>query len=159
MASVSQRAKKCSSGGAAEFAEASKYGHIARPVREALRALSREASTDALPGRAEPREPRRGSVTTQTGPSGDASSIYKLASAIRQVPRFSGTQAILEFAKEAGLGLAPRPKESRERLARRVAEAIFLTKEPRRSQIISRLAGEGNSQTQGWIDVIKNARP
>ena len=144
---------------AAEFAEASKYGNIARPVRDALRALSREASTDATPGKAERRESHPNAVDSRPRHSGDASSVQAMATAIRQAPRLASTQAMLQFAKEAGLSLSPRPKESRERLARRVAEAISLTSEPRRSQIILRLAGGGDSQTQGWIDVIKNPRP
>jgi hypothetical protein len=144
---------------AAEFAEAGKYGNIARPVRDALRALSRKASTDATSGSAERRESHAISAASRPRLSGDASSVRDVATAIRQTPRFTSTQVILQFAKETGLSVSPRPKESRERLARRVAEAIFLAREPRRSQIISRLAGEGDSQTQGWIDVIKNPRP
>jgi hypothetical protein len=143
---------------AAEFAEASRYSNMAQPVRDALRALSREAAMDAPSGRGEhPQPPPDG--PTRTRPSGNATSIHELANAIRQATRFSSTQAILQFAKEAGLNVPPRPKESRDRLARRVAEAIFLTREPRHSQIISRLTGEGDSQTQGWINVIKNPRP
>jgi hypothetical protein len=144
---------------ATEFAEASRYSNIAQPVRDALRALSREASSDAPSGRTEHGQPRPDPAATRTRPSGDASSIHEVANAIHQAQRFSSTQAILQFAKEAALSVPPRPKESRERLARRVAEAIFLTREPRRSQIIARLSGEGDSQTQGWIDAIKNPRP
>jgi len=143
---------------AADFADASTYGNIPQPVRDALRALSREATADAQSERAKPRRQRPDTSAIRSRLFDDFSSLQGLANAIRHASRFNSTQTILQFAKEAGLSVAPRSKESRERLAKRVAEQISLTKEPRRSQIISRLAGEGDSQTQGWIDTIKTPR-
>jgi len=78
---------------------------------------------------------------------------------ILQARRLSTVQSILQFAREAGLAVQARPKEGRDRLAKRVAEAIMAAREPRRSQIIAQLAGNGESQTQGWIDAIKNPHP
>jgi hypothetical protein len=90
---------------------------------------------------------------------GRAEQIIDIVNMIHRSQRFDNNWSILQFAKEAGLRVLARPKESRERLAKRVAEAIFLTPEPRRSQIVAQLAGDGDSQTQGWIDVIKTPRP
>jgi hypothetical protein len=147
---------------AAEFAEASRYKGIAPPLRDVLRALTNEASGGA-PSQSAVRTPARPSqASAQMSPSASPfrgpDPTIEIADMIRQTKRFDSTQSILRFAKEAGLTVLPRPKESRERLAKRVAGAILLTREPRRSQIVGQLASNGDTQTQGWIDAIKNPR-
>jgi hypothetical protein len=140
---------------AAEFAEASRYSNLTRPVREVLRALSREASSDPSAPRIRIRE--SSPVIARARAADGFIPVQDIAKLIRHGKQFNSTQSIHQFAKESGLNVSPRPKESRERLAKRVAEEIFSTKEPRRSQIIARLSG-GDNQTQGWIDAIKSPR-
>jgi len=147
---------------AADFAEASKYKGMTPPLRDALRALTREATTDSKGTSGEPTDsanskPNR--VVAGTSLSDRPDPMLEIVKMFRQSKRFGSTQSILQFAKDVGLSVQARPKESRERLARRVAEAILLTQEPRRSHIVAQLAGDSDSQTQGWIDVIKNPRP
>ena len=144
---------------AADFAEASRYKGIAPPLRDVLRALTDEASSGAPSQPADRAAKRQDQPGARTSPSTGPDPTIEIANMIRQAKRFNSTQSIIQFAKEAGLSVLPRPKESRERLAKRVAEAILLTREPRRSQIVGQLAGNGDSQTQGWIDAIKNPRP
>jgi hypothetical protein len=144
---------------ASDFFRASEYGAVTGHVSEALRELAREA--ERFPAEAHSTKARRPkplsseSVRSQHNSSDEKAEIV---SAIRSSRRFSSTQSIIQFAKEMGLKVAPRSKESRQRLAGRLADAILLSPEPRRLQIISQLVGAGDSQTQGWLDVIKGSR-
>ncbi len=146
---------------ATDLAQASEYRGISPRVRTALRALTDESGVDS--GGLAPRQSGREKpewAVSGAPPSGSSDLATEIVSAIRnQAGRFSSTSSILQFAKDAGLSVQARNKESRERLSRRVAEAILQVKEPRRSQIVSLIAGVSDSQTQGWINVIKNRRP
>ncbi len=145
-----------------DFARASEYHGLTPHLQEALRALSREASkasvikesrrssSNKLGDRARTKE-RQDTTSARTERS-------SLVSMLQQQPRFASTQSILRFAKELGLGIEPRHKESRERLAGRVADAILQQTAQRQSQIVGKLIGGGDSQTQGWINVIKGSR-
>lgn len=141
---------------AAELDQASNYQGIAPNIRNALHALSREASAERPKQQRdlEGPPPNRGS----SRPVAEKNSLSEIATAIREAKQFSSTRSIIQFANEAGLTVEARPKESRERLARRVAEAILSLREPKRSQVIARISREGDSQTQGWIDAIKTTR-
>lgn len=139
---------------ASELDQASNYQGIGSNIRRALHALSCEASAEHPKQQRELERPLASRGTSRTAKD----SLSELATAIRQAKRFSTTHSIIQFANEAGLSLEARPKESRERLARRVAEAILSLREPKRSQVIGRISGEGDSQTQGWIDAIKTSR-
>lgn len=144
---------------AADFIQASEYKGITPHLREALLALAREAErslSDATghPARGRHSRPHSDEIGVSHNERDDQ--ISAIVSMIRRSPRFYSNPSILQFAKDAGLRVLGRPKESRERLAKRVAEAISLTPEPRRSQILTQLAGNGDTQTQGWIDVIKS---
>lgn len=144
---------------ASDFLRASEYGSMTEHMSEALRALAREAEqypANTKPGQTKkPKPPMTEPVRSQHNRSDQKLEIVE---AVRRSRRFSSTQSIIQFAKEVGLRIAPRSKESRERLAGRLADAILITPEPRRSQILSQLVGAGDSQTEGWLDVIKGSR-
>jgi hypothetical protein len=146
---------------AEDFIHASQYGAITPHVREALRALAREAGRDSSRAVTKPMEKGHSRPSSASVPGSNNQSsnpLLAIVNMIRRSRRFGGTQSMLQFAKEMGLNVPARPKEGRERLAKRLAEAILLAPEPRRSDIVAQLAGNGDSQTQGWIDVIKNPR-
>ena len=144
---------------ATDFAGASEYGGLTPPLRDALRALTIEASSGASRQRGSWFDTRQDLAVTRKAPSGRSDYIDELPEMILQARRLNSVQSILQFAKEVGLTVPARPKEGKDRLAKRVAEAIMLAREPRRSQIVDLLAGQEESQTQGWIDAIKNPRP
>jgi hypothetical protein len=146
----------------AEFTTAANYTGLSDGMRAALLALAREAGQS---NRESPSDAARAGHSRQTlgrnrepsvGHSVTRDGIFDM---IRKSPRFSSFRAILEFAKELGLSVQARPKDGKDRLARRLAEAIESTSEPRRSQVLAALDRERESQTQGWIGVIKNNRP
>jgi hypothetical protein len=141
---------------ASELDQASNYEGIGSNIRRALHALSCEVSADSPKQRRELERPTPNRVPSRTAREKDT--LSEVATAIRQAKRFSSTHSIIQFANDAGLSLEVRPKESRERVARRVAAAILSLREPKRSQVIARISGEGDSQTQGWIDAIKTTR-
>jgi len=147
---------------AAELIRASEYGGITPHIGEALRSLAQEA--ERLPAgsakrtqEASHRRPDSGG--TEQAHREDLGQKSGIVALLRRSERFHSSQSILQFAREAGLDLTARPKESKERLASRVASAILLAPEPRRSQIVARLTNGSGSQTQGWIDVIKGTHP
>src|ERR1017187_547561 len=139
--------------GAAELIRASEYGGVAPHIGEALRALAHEAGR--LPAGTAKRSPdasrrRLDSIAGEPASREQLTGISDIVALLRRSQRFHSSQSILQFAREVGLELAARPKESKERLARRVASAILLAPEPRRSQIVARLTNGSGSQTQGW---------
>jgi hypothetical protein len=147
---------------AAELTRASEYGGITPHIGAALRSLAHEAErrpagTSKRPLDAGHRRPD--SIGGEPASREDLAQKSGIVALLRRSQRFHSSQSILQFAREAGLDLAARPKESRDRLASRVASAILLAPEPRRSQILARLTNGSGSQTQGWIEVIKGERP
>jgi hypothetical protein len=142
---------------ATDFAHASRYAGVTPQLREVLQALARESKSFASGSSkqravAPPRSDSNGDLGSRDGRDGQKAA---LAAMLSRSQRFESNRSILQFAREVGLTVLPRPKESRDRLATRVAEAILSTPEPKRSQVVSRLARGGDNQTQGWIDVIK----
>jgi len=147
---------------AAEFIEASEYKGTTPHLREALRALAREADrprSNTPKQSLDTRPSQPNSVADGASRNDQDQHIGQITDSIRRSQRFGSNRSMLQFANEVGLRVVARPKESRERLAKRVAEAISLVPEPRRSQMLAQLTGNGDRQTQGWIDVIKSPRP
>jgi len=145
---------------ASDFTKASEYVGESSRVRNALRALARESGNESMDVPSSVESPRSGRAGSGTPPANRTDLTAQIVDTIRQQSgRFGSTASILQFAKNVGLSIQGRHKESRERLARRVAEAILQLREPRRNQILAMLADSADSQTQGWIDVIKSRRP
>jgi hypothetical protein len=63
--------------------------------------------------------------------------------------------SLVRFAGLYGIELQGRPKDGRERVAKRLAGIIMNLPDSERVQISSDLLGKVSDQTQGWIDVIK----
>lgn len=146
-----------------DFARASAYHGLTPHLREALRALSREAgrASDFRESRDLSSNKLNARVRNAERPKDTTSGLTQkpsLVSMLQRQPRFASTQSILQFAKEIGLSIEPRHKESRERLASRVADAILQQTIQRQSQIVGKLIGGAESQTQGWINVIQGSR-
>jgi len=141
-----------------DFARAGDYRGLTPHLREALRALSREAGKGHAGGKSSEtgasRDIRTRRPRSPVGPRQKGS----IVSMFSRDPRFATTLSILQFASEAGLSIEPRPKESRERLAGIVADAILQQTGEKQSQILSWLFGRGYSQTEGWINAIKGSR-
>jgi hypothetical protein len=146
---------------AADLIQASEYRGITPDLKQALRALAREAGP---PSRRQPkrstsrRSPPADSAGASAQPADQPARASDVADVIRLSKRLDSNPAILQFAKDVGLKIMPRPKESRRRLAKRVAEAISLVPQAQRAQILEQLSGDVDRQTQGWLDAIKSAR-
>jgi hypothetical protein len=132
-----------------DFLEASKYAGTSRHMRVALRFLAREA------------EPGARYTTGQKTRSGNSSGGViidersQFLNLLRRSPFFDSTRSILEYASSIGFRLAASPKESRQRLASRLATLVEKLPEAKRREVIGDLLKERGNQTQGWIEVIK----
>ncbi len=144
----------------ADFAAAGRYSGVSDTIRAALLALAREAGqpTDQSPNdvdlkngaRQNPDSKRRQSVRQPLTRDG-------ILDVILNSPRFANSRAILDYASTHGLNIQAKPKDGKERLARRLAAVIDSTSEPRRSDLLAVLDREKGNQTQGWIGVIRSA--
>jgi hypothetical protein len=144
-----------------DFVAASRYSGVSDTIRSILLALARETgpsrqqSVNELSHRENLQQnldsKRRQSV--RQPPSRD-----RILDAILKSPRFANSRAILEYASAHGLTVRTKPKDGKERLARRLAAAIESAPESVRADVLAGLEWEKGSQTQGWIDVIKSSR-
>jgi hypothetical protein len=76
--------------------------------------------------------------------------------AIRHSAYFDNIRTLNYFARKTGIKQQSRPKESKDKFARRLARAILLLPQSKREQAIADLGTVTKSQTEGWIDVIRN---
>ena len=142
---------------AADFVSASEYKGTAPNLKHALLALAEECRPER--GGEEGKErASRSAVGREGGIDQRQIEERTILNAILDSARFKSARSVADFAKDLGLRIAVRPKDSRHRLARRLAQVISAQPEPRRSEIVGLLV-RGNDQVQGWIDVIKSARP
>lgn len=143
-----------------DFREAKNYSGISRNMREALDALCREADPrrriehskeQQIPElRAKSRSISAEGSTTKLDAKDD------ILSAIRHSAYFENMRSLVSFCRNAGVRLQSRPKESKDKFAKRIANAIQLLPEGRREEVTSKLKSSIKSQTEGWIDVIRN---
>lgn len=145
--------KLLSSYSTGDFLDASNYGDLPSAMREALRALAHEADSSATNG--SQRKRRTPNAPSKLGHQRVQPVPNYLVELIRRSPYFNSAAAMVAYAKSVGLKLNLRPKESRERLAKRLAVLISELPEAERDDVLTELSGK-NSQTQGWIDVIKS---
>ena len=158
---LSELHKLLSNYSAEDFIRARDYRGTSVNLRDALTALASEARHDFGKSTVRPTPIAQSPQSAQKSPKTSTpglTAISEIANALRNSDRFTTTSSILEYARSVGLNFQVHPKESRERLSRRLAEAISLAKEPKRSQIFSDFGIEVDNQTQGWIDVIKSRR-
>jgi hypothetical protein len=124
-------------------------------MREALRALAHEADPAVGNGSKRKTNTSTASSSKKLQKSQPQQAPMYLLDLIQRSPHFNSVTTMITYAKSIGLKLNSRPKESRERLARRLATLISKLPKAEKEKIISNLSGE-NNQTQGWIDVIKS---
>jgi hypothetical protein len=148
--------KLLSSYQSSDFLDASKYVGTSGPLRDALRALAREAPVERQPNAPiQHRQEGKARNTRKSGRNGQRDSTTLLA-AIRRSPYFKSTAAMADFAHSMGLDLTIRAKESRDRVARRLVALINKLPEGEKDRLIDDFLAKKNNQTQGWIDVIRN---
>jgi hypothetical protein len=121
-------------------------------MREALRALADESEPEMENG--SKRKTPTSTASSSRNPQ-KSQPVPVLLELIQRSPHFNSAATMITYAKSIGLKLNPRPKEGRERLARRLVTLISKLPKAEKEKIISSLSGE-NNQTQGWIDVIKS---
>ena len=142
----------------ADFLEASRTPGVNVHIRAALRALAKELDSSSAPSLTPPsnESPRR---TSRKSASEDwrreGSSVLAL---VTRSPYFDSNQALIELADDLGFKLNAKPKDSRERLARRLAAYIESLPSETRDRVLSDLLARRNSQTHGWVNVIKSTR-
>lgn len=142
-----------------DFLEASRYRAVTKPVKLALHALARElngagsAPANELSTGRSPRKPSRRDLPQDW--SRESSSVLGL---LKRSPYFDSSQSLVDFAKNLGFKLQAKPKDSRDRLARRLAAYIESLHDEARDRILSDLLASRNSQTHGWVNVIKSSR-
>jgi hypothetical protein len=136
-----------------DFVDAGRYTGIPRPLKDVLFALAREAeSAKRSDASRTPSEARSGpSVKTSAGTSG------QLFDLLRQSRYFESNNSMLGYARAIGLRLQANPKDSRERVAKRLAALVEKMPPPARDKAIADLRAGQSNQTQGWVDVIKSA--
>jgi hypothetical protein len=122
-------------------------------MREALRALADESEPAVENG--SKRKTHTSTASSSKNPQKSQHVSMYLLELIQRSPHFNSAATMITYAKSIGLKLNPRPKEGRERLARRLVTLISKLPKAEKEKIISSLSGE-NNQTQGWIDVIKS---
>jgi hypothetical protein len=142
-----------------DFLAASTYPGLGRPLREALICLASESQDDST----RPSPPRRTQVSKrEPGPSAsvDIARLTKdaLVDLILRSEHGDSFASLVRFAGHYGLDLQGRPKDGRERVAKRLASIIMSLPDSERIQASSALLGKVSNQTQGWIDVIKRNR-
>jgi hypothetical protein len=142
-----------------DFLDASGYPGLGQPLKEALFHLASEARGDSK--RSFPVRRDRASRRELGNAKADApsqSSKAPLADLILSSEYGGGIASLISFAAGHGLKLEARPKESRERLAKRLAALVAMLPDSKRNLVSADLLGRVSSQTQGWINVIKGTK-
>ena len=147
---------------AGDFVAASRYPGLSGGIRSILLCLA---------GETEPQQPHsshdvRSKAEVQRSPDSKTRQSSKqhvsgdgILEVISKSPRLTSPRGILDFASGHGLNIRSKPKDGRDRLARRLAAAIESAPESVRATLLAALDWKPGSQTQGWIDVIKSSRP
>lgn len=146
--------KLLSSYKSSDFLDATKYAGSSAALRDALRALAREAPIQLEDKLRISKDEKARNQRKQLG-NGRSSSANLLA-AVRRSPYFKSTSALVEYADSIGLKLPVRAKESRDRVARRLVTLINDLPDSKKDQVIDEFFRRRNNQTQGWIEVIRN---
>jgi hypothetical protein len=142
----------------ADLLHASESYGVSEHVRTALRALAQELDAPSSPSTTRGQKAKPPRRTIRRNPSddwrGEASSVLAL---VQRSPYFESNQGLLKLARELGFNLQAK-KDSRERLSRKLAAYIESLPGDTRDRVLSDLLAARNSQTHGWVNVIKNTR-
>jgi hypothetical protein len=144
---------------ASDFIEASSYSGISRRMRDVLRFLAHEADSDGsvAPLRASHGEERVRFVGQHMRTARVNNEQGRTLSAVLRSPHIRSNRDMVMFARSIGLKLQANPKDSRERVARRLAALLERLPEEKKEEAIANLLLGRSTQTQGWIDVIKSS--
>lgn len=145
-----------------DFREARNYSGLSRAMKAALDALCREAAPRGGPNDRSTEKFRSGHTVLKSTPGGRFGLEHftnrdDLLMAIRQSVYFENLRLLSDLVRNFGLRIQSRPKESKDKFARRLAGAILDLPESKKTQVISQLKSGAKSQTEGWIDVIRNS--
>jgi len=135
-------------------------------MREALRSLAKERASRSREDRQVKEvspESKRGDVTTQSlFPSVRARRVGRDIEQILQLvlgsPRLSTKAVLGSFARAMGLEIKLQKKESWRRTARKLAKAIAMAPQDVRLRSIDAILASRDTQTQGWVEVIRRSR-
>jgi hypothetical protein len=142
-----------------DFRRASKYPGLLDHIKEALTALAAETPQKSRSARRLESSLNASMPAASTKPaSASEKERLALANSILRSDMGASISSLRGFATSKGFKLEFRPKESKDRLARRMAGALMTMPEARRSQVLAELLGKVSAQTQGWINVIKGSR-
>jgi len=142
---------------------ASKYHGASKHMRRALEALAQESlsTSHREPARiGETNNVKQGSLNSndQNPRRERVWNLDAILKAIVASPRFSSKAGIKDFARTNNLRLEIRARDSRVDAARKLSRSILEIPIDRRSEILTLIAEKPDTQTQGWVDVIKGSR-
>lgn len=142
-----------------DFLDASRYPGLPSSLKDALVSLATEARIEngQSTTRKETSTTRRNTVGAKTTTPINNNGIA-VAELILRSEYGTSIASMVNFARSYGLKLETRAKESRERTARRLAGLIQDLPDTRRRQVSTALMERTDSQTQGWINVIKGSK-
>jgi len=142
-----------------DFLEASKYPGLGRPLKDTLLSLASEAREEA---KQSANQKKRTVVDQKSGDLGNTTALdsdkASLAELILRSHYGAAVSSMVSFANSYGLKLQTRPKESRERVAKRLATLMTNLPDGKKGQAAAELIAKASSQTQGWINVIKSSK-
>ena len=143
----------------ADLMEASSSQAVTRGMRNALRALAndgdsvRSSAPHSRTGSV--RSSRTSSVSTpQTSEQNGSLGVLGL---VQRSPSLDSPKKMADFGRAFGLRIPYTPKDSRDRVGRRLASAIEKLPETRKNEVLKGLRHSISDQTAGWIDVIRKS--
>jgi hypothetical protein len=141
----------------ADFLDASDAYGVTEHISAALRALARELDSGGTQTgrRLSDRPSRTNRKAAANDWRGEASSVLAL---VQRSPFFESSRTLVDLARSLGLALNAKPKDSRLRLAQKLAAFIESLPSESRDRVLSDLLAARNSQTHGWVNVIKGSR-
>ena len=133
-----------------DFVQASRSRRVDPLLRDALRALARPA-----------REGRAAKDRVQSEPrvqpsNGDHSEMHPdMFPVIVKVIADTSADRVVEIFSRNGVRVEKRPKESKDRFAKRLTAMANMVGSSRRRRLLEDLTEASGSQTAGWINVLR----
>lgn len=134
-----------------DFIAASRSHRVDPLIKDVMRALAR-------PARETSRASRRPEERAANG-YGHASvenQMQDLAALMMKALADSTSDKIIDIFSRNNILVEKRPKESKERLTRRLASIVSELAPSRRRKLLEDLADASGGQTAGWISVLRN---
>jgi hypothetical protein len=140
--------------GAEEFLEAS---HFSPELSAALEMLAKQTEGH------QPQNGRNGeSDTIDIRKAGNRKPVPPTAQEIAAILEHAlygeSLSSILTLAKRLGINIAINSKDGKSRIIRRLSNGIASLPKTERARVLAEIKKKPGSQTQGWVDVLKNRR-